>query len=166
MNPGLEVLLPFLACRLLSPLIIQIFLLCFRVIPTLDLYILSHCFFSSPWVGSLLTWYWPTFSIQVIQQRKKKKTDVLMCLPEMSLLMHDLRPHCPRQFICLQRLVMLQKEYKCKVVAVKNRTSQQNNSLGKPVYYVVKDCCLLSLFSSGSLVLPALGIGRKSSSSA
>ena len=61
---------------------------------------------------------------------------------------------------------MLQKEYKCKVVAVKNRTSQQNNSLGKPVYYVVKDCCLLSLFSSGSLVLPALGIGRKSSSSA
>ena len=79
-----------------------------------------------------------------------------MCLPEMSLLMHDLRPHCPRRFICLQRLIMLQKEYKCKVVAVKNRTSQQNNSLGKPVYYVVKDCCLLSLFSSGSLVLHSI----------
>ena len=72
-----------------------------------------------------------------------------MCLTEMSLLMHDLRPHCPGRFICLQRLVMLQNEYKCKVVAVKNRTSQQSNSLGKPAYYVVKDCCLLSFFHQG-----------------
>ena len=162
MNPGLEVLLPFSACRLLSPLILQIFLLCFTVKPTFC----PTVFFSSPWVWSFLTWYWPTFSIQVIQQRKKKKTDVLMCLPEMSLLMHDLRPHCPGQFICLRRFPMSQKEYKCVVVAVKNTTSQQSSSLGKPVYYVVKDCCLLSLFSSGSLVLPALGIGWKSSSSA
>lgn len=88
------------------------------------------------------------FSIQVIQQRGKKKTDVLMCLHEMSLVMHDLGLHCPGRFICLRRLVMLQKECKYVVAAVKNRTSQQNNSLGKPVYYVAKNCCLLSLFST------------------
>ena len=46
MNPGLEVLLPFLACRLLSSLVIQIFLLCFRVKPTLDLFIFVPLFFS------------------------------------------------------------------------------------------------------------------------
>ena len=64
------------------------------------------------------------------------------------------------------RAAMLTDVFMLVVVAVKNTTSQQSSSLGKPVYYVVKDCCLLSLFSSGSLVLPALGIGWKSSSSA
>ena len=71
MNPGLEVLLPFSACRLLSPLILQIFLLCFTVKPTFC----PTVFFSSPWVWSFLTWYWPTknFQCKLFNRKKKKK---------------------------------------------------------------------------------------------